>query len=86
MVTKDEIEKIITWCEEKKKERGRIYVIERNPFKDEIQWTRRFPLIEIDRPKEVAAKTNLVYESTMRQLWQFINGSWRQIIPEMKIE
>jgi len=86
MVTKDEINKIIQWCEQKKMERGRIYLIERNPFKDEITWVRRFPLIEIDRPKEVAAKTSLVYDSTIGKLWQFINGSWRQIIPEMKIE
>ena len=86
MVTKDEINKIIQWCEQKKAERGRIYIIERNPFKNEVQWTRRFPLIEIDRPKEVAAKTSLVYDSTTANLWQFINGSWRQIIPEMRIE
>ncbi len=86
MPTKEEISKIIEWCEEKKKERQRIYVIERNPFKDEIRWTMRFPLIEIDRPKEVAAKTSLVYDSTTKQLWQYMNNDWRKIEPDFRIE
>lgn len=86
MPTKEEIEKVMQWCEAKKKERQRIYVIERNPFREEIKWTYRFPLIEIDRPKEVAAKTNLVYDSLTKSLWQFMNGDWRKIAPEMKVE
>jgi hypothetical protein len=86
MVTKEEIEKIIQWCEQKKKERMRIYIIERNPFCDEIEWTRRFPLIEIDRPKEIAAKTSLVYDSTTKQLWQYFNGEWRKVEPDVKVE
>lgn len=86
MPTKEEISKITEWCEQKKKERMRIYIIERNPFKDEIRWTMRFPLIEIDRPKEVAAKTNLVYDSTTKQLWQYMNNDWRKIEPDFKIE
>jgi len=86
MVTKEEIEKVISWCEKIKKERNRIYVIERNPFRDEIAWTRRFVLIEIDRPREVAAKTNLVYDSTIKTLWQFMNGDWRKIEPDFRIE
>lgn len=85
MPSKEEIEKIIRWCEKVKNERNRIYVIERNPFRDEIAWMRRFPLIEIDRPKEVASKNNLVYDSTIRKLWQYLNGSWRRIEPEMEI-
>lgn len=79
MVKKEEITKVIEWCEKIKKERMRTYVIERNPFKDEIEWCRRFPLIEIDRPKEVASETSLVYDSTMKALWQFLNGNWRRI-------
>ena len=47
---------------------------------------RRYPLIEIDRPKEVASQFNLVYDSTVRQLWHFMNGNWRRIEPEMRIE
>ncbi len=85
MPEKEEIERVIRWCEKVKKERNRIYVIERNPFRDEIEWMRRFPLIEIDRPKEVASKHNLVYDSTVKQLWQFLNGNWRRIEPDMEI-
>jgi hypothetical protein len=86
MVTKEETDKVIGWCEKMKTERNRTYVIERNPFRDEIDWMRRFPLIEIDRPKEVASKNNLVYDSTVRQLWQFMNGDWRRIEPDFRIE
>lgn len=86
MVTKEEIEKIIEWCEKIKKERNRIYVIERNPFRDEIEWMRRFVLIEIDRPKEVASKNNLVYDSILKQLWQYMNMDWRKIEPDIRIE
>jgi len=86
MPTKEEIEKVIEWCEKIKKERGRIYVIERNPFRDEIPWMRRYPLIEIDRPIDVASKFSLVYDSTTKQLWHFMNGSWRRVEPEIKVE
>lgn len=86
MPTKEEIQKVIDWCEKLKKERMRTYVIERNPFRDEIEFMRRFPLIEIDRPREVASKNNLVYDSTVKQLWQFLNGNWRRIEPDMRIE
>lgn len=86
MPTKQEIDKVIEWCENVKKERNRIYVIERNPFRDEIGWMRRFPLIEIDRPKEVASKNNLVYDSTIRTLWQFMNNDWRKIEPDFTIQ
>lgn len=83
MASKDEIERIIAWCEKTKKERGRIYVIERNPFTYEISWAMRFPLIEIDRPREVAAKTSLVYDSLTKSLWQFVNGTWARIQPDL---
>ncbi|MBI5226996.1 hypothetical protein HY988_00275 [Candidatus Micrarchaeota archaeon] len=85
MVTKEEIEKVVSWCEKIKSERKRIYVIERNPFRDEIDWMRRFALIEIDRPKEVASPNNIVYDSVTKQLWHFLNGSWRQLNPDIKI-
>jgi hypothetical protein len=86
MVMKEEINRVIKWCEKVKKERNRIYVIERNPFREEIKWMRRFPLIEIDRPKEVASRNNLVYDSTVRVLWHFMNGSWRRIEPDIRVE
>jgi hypothetical protein len=85
MVTKEEIAKVIDWCEKTKKEKNRIYVIERNPFRDEIEWMRRFVLIEIDRPKESASKNNLVYDSIMKQLWQYMNGDWRKIEPDIRV-
>ncbi len=86
MPTKEEIDKVISWCDEVKKKRGRIYIIERNPFRDEIPWMRRYPLIEIDRPLDAASKFSLVYDSTTKQLWHFMNGSWRRVEPEIKVE
>ena len=86
MVTREEIDHVREWCEQMKKERQRAYVIERNPFRDEIDWMRRFALIEIDRPKEVASRNNLVYDSTTKTLWQFMNGDWRKIEPDFRIE
>lgn len=85
MVTKEEIQKVVDWCEKTKKERNRIYVIERNPFGDEMDWMRRFVLIEIDRPKESASRNNLVYDSLLKQLWQFMNGDWRKVEPDIRI-
>ncbi|MFH1784926.1 MAG: hypothetical protein ABH842_00710 [Candidatus Micrarchaeota archaeon] len=85
MVSKDEIDKVVEWCEKVKKERNRIYVIERNPFGEEIDWMRRFILIEIDRPKESASKNNLVYDSVLKQLWQYMNGDWRKVEPDIRV-
>ncbi|MBU0532830.1 hypothetical protein KKB44_05045 [Candidatus Micrarchaeota archaeon] len=85
MVTQQEIDRVIEWCEKVKAERNRIYVIERNPFRDEIDWMRRFILIEIDRPRDSASKNDLVYDSTIRQLWQFMNGDWRRVEPDIRI-
>ncbi|NYZ76838.1 hypothetical protein H0O02_00820, partial [Candidatus Micrarchaeota archaeon] len=64
----------------------RIYIIERNPFRDDIPWMRRYPLIEIDRPYEVASKFSLVYDSTTKQLWHYMNGNWSRIEPEIRVE
>lgn len=83
MVTKGEIEQITAYCEKRKKDEKRIYIIDRNPFGDAIPWTRRFPLIEIDRPKEIAAKTSLVYDSSAKKLWQYMNNSWRMVSPDI---
>jgi hypothetical protein len=86
MPTGEEIGRVRDWCEKLKRERGRTPVIERNPFRDEIEWTRRFPLVEIDRTKETAAKTSLVYDSATRTLWEFLNGDWRRVEPDLRIE
>ena len=86
MVKKEEIDKVIEWCEKTKKDRNRIYIIERNPFKDEIEWMRRYALIEIDRPTNVASQMSIVYDSTTKTLHQYQNGSWRKIEKDIKIE
>lgn len=86
MPTQAEIDKIIAWCEEKKKERNRSYLIERNIFRDEISWMRRYPLIEIDRPMEAASPFNMVYDSTTKRLWFNMNGNWRWVEPEIKVQ
>lgn len=86
MASKEEIQIVIDWCEKLKAERMRTYIIERNPFRDQLEFMRRFPLIEIDRPKEVASKNNLVYDSTIKALWQHMMGTWRRIEPDMRIE
>ncbi len=81
MVTQAEINEIIAWCEKRKAEEKKVVLVERNPFKEKIKWTMRFPIIEIDRPKEVAAKTSLVYDSTLKRLWQYYLDEWRRIDP-----
>jgi len=86
MPTKEEMKRVMDWCEKVKAERGRAYVIERNVFRDEIEWMRRFPLIEIDRPMTDASRNNLIYDSRLKQLWQFLNGSWRRIVPDVEIK
>jgi len=86
MSTKEEINKVIEWCEAKKKEKKKIYMIERNPFREEIPFMRRFPLIEIDRPKEVASKYNVVYDSTTKTLWENYMDKWRKVEPSIEIK
>ena len=83
MVTKEEIEEVVEWCEKVKREKGVMYTVERNEFRDRIRWMGRFPLIEIDRPKEIANIRNLVYDSTMKTLWQYMNNTWMEIIPDV---
>ena len=85
MTTKEEIEEVKKWCEEVKKEKGVMYTVERNVFRDRIRWMGRFPLIEIDRPKETANQRNLVYDSTVGTLWQYMNNTWMEIIPDVDL-
>lgn len=85
MVNREEIQEIMDWCEEVKKKKGIMYTVERNPFRDRIRWMGKFPLIEIDRPKETAGKRNLVYDSTMGTLWQYMNNTWMEIIPDVDL-
>jgi hypothetical protein len=86
MAMQEEINRVIEWCEKVKKERKVLSAIERNPFRDEIDWMRRYPLIEIDRPIETASKFNMVYDSTTKKLWYNMAGNWRWVEPEVKIQ
>jgi len=80
MPTKYEIERVKEWCRKIKAERGgRIYIIERNPFKEEMEWIRNKVFVEIDRPKEIANHHSIVYDSTTDSLWEYLNGTWRRI-------
>ena len=82
MPTKEEIEKVIEWCEKKKLEVGRTPILEVNPFKD-MDWLRNKTLIQIDRPLEVADINGIVYDSTTRTLYEYMNGVWRRIEPDL---
>jgi hypothetical protein len=85
-INKEDIDKIIKWCERKKAELQRTYIIERNQFKEEIPWTWVFTTIEIDRPKSIASKTGLLYDSTTKSLWRYMNGSWQRVEPEVTVD
>ncbi len=82
MPTKQEIDKIIAWCEHKLAEKGRPS-IERNPFTREIKWMEKFALIYIDIRKETAPNTSLVYDSEYKTLWQFIGREWCPIFEDL---
>ena len=82
MVTQAEIDKIIEWCKAKKAELNRIYIIELNPFQEEIFWARNKIKIEIDRPTTIADKNSIVYDYTTNQLWEYSNMNWKQIRPD----
>lgn len=86
MPTKDEIEEIKAWCQARKKEEKRLVLVERNPFRYKIKWTYRYPLIEIDRSLESAAKTSMVFESLSGIIWIFMEDAWRKVEPDFAIK
>ncbi|MCX6774043.1 MAG: hypothetical protein NTY68_03560 [Candidatus Micrarchaeota archaeon] len=86
MPSKNDIEEIIKWCEQKKAEEKRFVAVEKNPFRDKMAWTFRYPLIEIDRPTEVAHESSLVYDSTTKTVWHFLNGNWRKVEPDFVVK
>jgi len=86
MPSKSEIDEIMAWCEKIKTEQKRVAVVEKNIFRDRIAWTFRYPLIEIDRSTDVANKASLVYDSTTKALWHFLNGNWRKIEPDFVVK
>ena len=77
-VPPEELKKVIQWCEERKLEEGRTPLIEMNPFK-EIEWLRNKTLIQIDKPRESSDKNGVLYDSTLRALFEWANGVWRRI-------
>ena len=82
MPTKQEIDKVIAWCEEIRTKKGRP-AIERNPFTREIKWMEKFALIYIDIRKETAPTTCLVYDPESRQLWQYIGNAWVTVFADL---
>ena len=83
MPTEAEIKKVIEWCEKRKLEVGRVPIIDPNPFKD-LFWMRNKTLIQIDKDIDKAEKSGIVYDSTTRSLHEFMNGTWRRIVPDIK--
>lgn len=86
MPSKAEIDEIASWCVQRKAQEKRLALVERNPFRERIGWTYRYPLIEIDRPTEVANKSSLVFDSLSKTLWHFLNNEWRKIEPDFVIK
>ncbi len=72
----EDIAEIIAWCEDLKRKRQAVFILERNPFTMKFEWTRNIISIEIDRPLAVAAKTSLVYDSVSKKLYRYINYTW----------
>jgi hypothetical protein len=76
MPKQEDINEIIAWCEDLKKKRQTVYVIDRNPFGMKFEWTRNVINIEVDRPLAAASKSSLVYDSVSKKLYQYMNGTW----------
>ncbi len=85
MPTREEMEKVMEWCEQQKQKRRLVSFVERNELRESQPWTYRFPLIEVDRPLESANRSSLVYDSTTRTLYQHYMGEWRKIEPDLEI-
>ena len=77
-VPQDDLKKVIDWCEKRKLEEGRTPLIEVNPFK-EMEWLRNRTLIQIDRPRETSDRNGVLYDSTLRALFEWVNGVWKRI-------
>ena len=86
MPEKHEIDHVVKWCCNVMEERKRVYCIEPNPFREEFDWTYRFPYIEINVPIEKAKKHNLVFDGRTKTLWQYLNNTWQKIEEDFTIE
>ncbi|NPA22653.1 MAG: hypothetical protein GXN92_03720 [Candidatus Micrarchaeota archaeon] len=82
MAKKEDIERIIQYCEQKKKETKRIALIVENPFREEIPWTFNYPYIAIDLPEENVNPSFLLYNSVDKMLYRYYDGEWIPITEE----
>jgi hypothetical protein len=74
----EELKKVIEWCEKRKLEEGRTPLIEPNLFHD-MEWLRNKTLIQIDRPRETSDTNGVLYDSTLRALFEYMNGVWKRM-------
>ena len=74
----EQLNEVISWCEKRKMEEMRVPIIEINPFKH-FEWMRNKTLIQIDREKETADKNGVVYDSTTKSLYEYVNGVWKKM-------
>lgn len=74
----EQIKEVIEWCEKRKMEEMRVPLIELNPFKH-FDWLRNKTVIQIDKEKEIADKNGIVYDSSTRSLYEYVNGVWKKI-------
>ena len=75
----EQINEIMEWCEEMKRTRGRVPLIERNIFCPKYKWTCSRVLIEIDMPLERAHTNAFIYDSVLKCLWEWRNGTWARV-------
>lgn len=78
MTKEEEMKRVIEWCEQRKRDAGRTPLIEINPFKD-ISWIRNKTVIQIDRSQTTADPRGIIYESTLKALFEYVNGIWKRI-------
>ncbi|MEM2962923.1 MAG: hypothetical protein QXW70_02515 [Candidatus Anstonellales archaeon] len=81
IIKKEDLERIKEWCRKIKEKEKRTYIIRRNPFQNEIPWTRTILFIDIDKPKEYCSRLNLVYDSSTDTLWRFVDNKWISLKP-----
>lgn len=84
MLTHEEIERIINWCEQLRKDKKTLSLIERNPFGKEIPWTEKFSFIYIDFPRERVPKNSLVYDSELHAIWYYTFTKWMPIFARVE--
>jgi len=76
---RDDVKKIVEYCEQKLKEEKRIYMIVDNPFSDEFPWAYIFRYIYINLPEEKLPELALVYDSLEKKLKVYKDGEYIDI-------